>query len=192
MSLPPTAVQAFHRADDSTTTRAFTRFLSSAEPQKWPYQADTIFPGRSGLSASGTSGVKTQISRTVGSIGYLDLAGAGDLDTVRLKTKAAAPVTADTAATTKALASSRASGSGGELAVAIDPATGADGAYPIALVSYGVVCDKGNDPATLASLRAFLSYATSRTGQLALSAQGQAPLPDALAVRVRNTARALT
>ncbi|WP_329321037.1 hypothetical protein [Streptomyces sp. NBC_01262] len=103
------------------------------------------------------------------------------------------PVTADAAGSTKALASAEADGDGdgGALAVVLDPATPAKGAYPITLVGYAVVCDKGNDAATLKTLRAFLSYATSTRGQQALAAQGYAPLPDTLVERVQSAVRTL-
>jgi phosphate transport system substrate-binding protein len=132
-----------------------------------------------------------QVAATTGSIGYLDLASARQLDTVRLDTGAAEPVTADAAGSTKALASAKADGDGGALAVVLDPATPAKGAYPITLLGYAVVCDKGNDAATLKTLRAFLSYATSTRGQRALAAQGYAPLPDTLVERVQSAVRTL-
>jgi ABC-type phosphate transport system substrate-binding protein len=46
-------------------------------------------------------------------------------------------------------------------------------------------------PATLKTLRAFLSYATSTRGQRALAAQGYAPLPDTLVERVQSAVRTL-
>jgi phosphate ABC transporter phosphate-binding protein len=190
VELPSTAIQVFHRADASYTTQAFTGYLAAAAPQYWTYAADTAWP-TGGQSATRSSGMTQQVAATTGSIGYLDLASAGQLDTVRLDTGAAEPVTADAAGSTKALASAKADGDGGALAVVLDPATPAKGAYPITLLGYAVVCDKGNDAATLKTLRAFLSYATSTRGQRALAAQGYAPLPDTLVERVQSAVRTL-
>lgn len=190
VELPSTAIQAFHRADASYTTRAFTGYLAAVAPQYWAHGADAAWP-TGGQSATGSSAINRQVAATTGSIGYLDLASAGQLDTVRLDTGAAEPVTADAAGSTKALASAKAGGDGGALSVVLDPATPAQGAYPITLVGYAVVCDKGNDAATLKTLRAFLSYATSTPGQQAVAAQGYAPLPGALAERVHSAIRTL-
>jgi phosphate ABC transporter phosphate-binding protein len=190
VELPSTAIQAFHRADESYTTRVFAGYLAAVAPHDWTYGADTAWPA-GGQSATGSSAMYQQVAAATGSIGYLDLASAGQLDTVRLDTGAAEPVTADAAGSTKALASAKAGGDGGALAVVLDPTTPAKGAYPITLVGYAVVCDKGNDSATLKTLRAFLSYATSTPGQQALAAQGYAPLPGTLAERVHSVVRTL-
>ncbi|MFF4755349.1 phosphate ABC transporter substrate-binding protein PstS [Streptomyces sp. NPDC002514] len=192
VKLPSLNIQTFHRSDASTATHAFSSYLGGAAPNDWRYhQADSAWPAPNGLSVSGDAGMNEAVTQTSGSVGYLGLAGSGRLATVRLLTGASAPVEADAIGTTKALAAAKAGGSGDDLSLTLDPATRAEGAYPIPLVSYGVVCDKGNDPATLKTLRAFLSYATSAAGRSAATAQGYALLPDALVERVRDTVRAL-
>ncbi|WUH91482.1 substrate-binding domain-containing protein [Streptomyces sp. NBC_00433] len=192
VQLPSLPVQAVHRQDGSAVSTAFANFLTAAAPNDWPYAPDdTSWPGRGGTGATGTAAVHQLVASTAGSIGYLDLEDASDLATVRLDTGAPDPVAAGASGTTTWLSTAKPGGSGGELALDLDPATSARGAYPIALVSYAVVCDKGNDPARLTTLRAFLSYATSMKGRQVAAAQDRAPLPEALAEKVHDTALTL-
>ncbi|MEU2430464.1 phosphate ABC transporter substrate-binding protein PstS [Streptomyces sp. NPDC007861] len=188
--LPSLSVRAIHRSDATNTTRVFTNYLKSVSGE-WPHEAGTEWPLPSGESVSGNARLREQVAATAGSLGYIDLAGAAELDTVLLDTGADRPVAADAAGATKALASAQVVGADGDLTLALDLTTRAPGAYPLASVSYGVVCDKGNDPAGLKTLRAFLSYAVSKPAQQSVAAQGYAPLPDALRERVRESVRGL-
>ncbi|MGW2125584.1 hypothetical protein [Streptomyces sp. SM1] len=67
-----------------------------------------------------------------------------------------------------------------------DYRTSADGTYPIVLVSYEIVCDKGNDAETLPALKSFLTYTASDAGQAPLSRIHYAPLPASVAAEVRE------
>jgi len=66
----------------------------------------------------------------------------------------------------------------------IDYTTKTPGAYPIVLVTYEIVCDKGNPASSLALLKSFLGYTSSTAGQQVLTTVGSAPLPESVRGKV--------
>ncbi|CAM5725831.1 Phosphate-binding protein OS=Streptomyces alboniger OX=132473 GN=pstS PE=3 SV=1 [Streptomyces alboniger] len=91
------------------------------------------------------------MKQTSGAIGYMELSYAKDgITPVSIDTGASAPVDATVENATKAIADAKVVGTGKDLALELNYATKADGAYPITLVTYEVVCDKGNKAETLA------------------------------------------
>ncbi|MEU6343506.1 substrate-binding domain-containing protein [Streptomyces sp. NPDC046977] len=181
-ALPSQAITAVHRSDASATTRTFTGYLAGAAPAAWSHGSGTSWPGRAGQGAQSARGLRAQVTQVPGAIGYLDLGDAAGLDTVRLATGASKPVAATSAATTTAVGA----GDPSLATVALDPATHADGAYPLARVDSALVCAKGNDARSLPVLKAFLSYTVGAQGQETAVRQGHARLPEALAARVRT------
>ncbi|MGC9542495.1 hypothetical protein [Streptomyces sp. UG1] len=67
----------------------------------------------------------------------------------------------------------------------------AEGTYPIVLVSYEIVCDKGNAAETLPALKSFLTY-TASEGQKPLARIHYVPLPEAVAAEVRRVVGTLS
>ncbi|MFJ4986869.1 substrate-binding domain-containing protein [Streptomyces sp. NPDC088732] len=181
-ALPSQAITAVHRSDASATTRTITGYLAGAAPAAWSHGSGTSWPGRGGRGAQSSQGLRAQVTQVPGAIGYLDLGDAAGLDTVRLATGASKPVAATSAATTTAVGA----GDPSLATVALDPATHAEGAYPLARVDSALVCAKGNDARSLATLKAFLSYTVGAQGQETAVRQGHARLPEALAARVRT------
>ena len=192
--LPDLAIQPFHRSDESGTTDNFTTYLHTAAPDQWPHEPAKAWPGRGGQSADGSSGVASQVKQTEGAIGYFELSYAqgNDIPTVKLDTGAAEPVEATVANASNALAAGKIVGQGKDLAMQLDHTTDAEGAYPLVLVTYEIVCDKGNDPTTLPLTRSFLGYAASEAGQRALTQIGYAPMPQEIIAKVRDTLAALS
>jgi phosphate transport system substrate-binding protein len=186
--LPATPIQTFHRSDESGTTDNFTKYLIGAAGTKaWPYSGGKAWQAKGGQSASGSAGVAAQVKQTAGAIGYFELsyATAQSIPTAELNTGAAQPVQVSSQSASADVAAAQVVGTGGDLSLKLDYATKADGAWPITLVTYEIVCDKGNKAATLPATKAFLSYIASAQGQSGLSAQGYAPLPDAIATKVQ-------
>ena len=72
---------------------------------------------------------------------------------------------ASSANASKAIADAKVVGTGSDLSLKLNYATKADGAYPIILVTYEIVCDKGNKAGTLGATKAFLTYIASDAGQ---------------------------
>jgi phosphate transport system substrate-binding protein len=192
--LPSTSIQAFHRSDESGTTDNFTKYLKGAAPSDWNYSGGKAWQAQGGQSAPQSSGVAAQVKQTAGAIGYFELsyATASSIPTVKIDTGASAPVAASSDAASKAIADAKVVGTGNDLALKLNYATKADGAYPITLVTYEIACDKGNKPETLDATKAFLNYLASDDGQKGLSSQGYAPLPTEIATKVRSTISSLS
>ncbi|MBO1338026.1 phosphate ABC transporter substrate-binding protein PstS, partial [Streptomyces sp. VRA16 Mangrove soil] len=83
-------------------------------------------------------------------------------------------------------------GTGNDLALELNYATKADGAYPITLVTYEIVCDKGNKSDTLAATKSFLTYTASKDGQDALAALGYAPIPAEINAKVQKAVASIS
>lgn len=189
VKLPDSNIQAFHRSDESGTTQNLGKYLSTAAPADWKHDPKSkSWPAPGGQAANGSSGVATAVKDAEGSIGYFELsyATANKISTVSVNTGAAAPVAATTENASKAIAAAKVKGTGSDMALSLDYATKAEGAYPLVLVTYQIACDKGNKAETLPTLKAFLNYAISEDGQKVLSDAGYAPMPAEIATKVRE------
>lgn len=192
-TLPDLKIQPYHRSDESGTTDNFTKYLIATAKSDWPYEGGKAWQAKGGQSASGSSGVAQGVKQTNGAIGYMELSYAKDgVSTVALNTGAAAPVKASSDGATKAIADAKIVGTGSDLALKINYATKAEGAYPITLVTYEIVCDKGNKADTLPATKAFLRYIASEDGQSILSGIDYAPIPEAIIAKVRTTVEGLS
>ncbi|MEV5607771.1 phosphate ABC transporter substrate-binding protein PstS [Streptomyces sp. NPDC052225] len=185
--LPSTKIQAFHRSDESGTTDNFTKYLKAASPNDWKYEGGKAWQAKGGQSAQGSSGLAQQVKQVDGAISYFELSYAKGIKTVDIDTGASAPVKATTENATKAIADAKVVGTGKDLALELNYATKADGAYPITLVTYEIVCDKGNKADTLAATKSFLTYTASDEGQAVLADLGYAPIPTEINAKVRET-----
>ncbi|MGD6744258.1 phosphate ABC transporter substrate-binding protein PstS [Streptomyces sp. BH106] len=186
--LPSTKIQAFHRSDESGTTDNFTKYLKAAAPGDWKYEGGKAWQAKGGQSAQGSSGLAQQVKQTDGAITYVELSYAKDgVKTVDIDTGAGEPVKATTENATKAIADAKVVGTGKDLALELNYATKAAGAYPITLVTYEIVCDKGNKADSLAATKSFLGYTASDEGQAALADLGYAPIPTEINKKVRET-----
>ncbi|MFF2847175.1 phosphate ABC transporter substrate-binding protein PstS [Streptomyces sp. NPDC058001] len=191
--LPKTKIQAFHRSDESGTTDNFTKYLKAASPADWKYEGGKAWQAKGGQSAQGSSGVAQQVKQTAGAISYFELSYASDgISTVDVKTDAPAPVKATTENASKAIAAAKVVGKGKDLALELNYKPTAEGAYPITLVTYEIVCEKGNKAETLPATKAFLTYIASEEGQGLLSDAGYAPIPTEIATKVRETVASLS
>ncbi|MEU4213452.1 phosphate ABC transporter substrate-binding protein PstS [Streptomyces sp. NPDC026206] len=187
--LPDLKIQAFHRSDESGTTDNFTKYLKATADKSWPYAPAKAWAAKGGQSADGSAGVSSQVKQTPGAISYFELsyATANKIDTVKINTGAAAPVEATSDNASKAIAEAKITGAGQDLALKLNYGTKADGAYPITLVTYEVVGDKGNKAETLPATKSFLTYIASEDGQSVLKDLGYAPLPAEIAKKVRES-----
>ncbi|MEB8340570.1 phosphate ABC transporter substrate-binding protein PstS [Streptomyces endophyticus] len=191
--LPATKIQAFHRSDESGTTDNFTKYLKAAAPGDWKYEGGKAWQAKGGQSAQGSSGLAQQVKQTDGAISYVELSYAKDgVKTVDIDTGAGQPVKATTENASKAIADAKVVGTGKDLALELNYATKAAGAYPITLVTYEIVCDKGNKAETLPATKSFLNYTSSEEGQAALSDLGYAPIPTEINKKVRETVASIS
>ncbi|MEU9114607.1 phosphate ABC transporter substrate-binding protein PstS [Streptomyces sp. NPDC048483] len=185
--LPSTPIQVFHRSDSSGTTDNFTAYLNATAPDAWPYPHAKEWPAKGGRSAKGSSDLAAQVKQTPGAIGYFELPYAVSrmIRTVSVDTGAPAPVDANVIAASQAIAGAKVANTGNDVILGLDYGTKAPGAYPIDVVTYEIVCNKGNKPATWPATKTFLTYMASRKGQENLTFQGYATLP----AKVVNTVR---
>jgi phosphate transport system substrate-binding protein len=186
-SLPNLPIQTFHRVDSSGTTNNFTAYLNATDPTDFPYAATKVWPAKGGQSANGSAGLAAQVKAVKGSISYFEMSYAteGNFSTVQIATGAPAPVAVSAANATTTIANAPVVGTGDDLALKINYATKAPNAYPITLVTYEIVCDKGNNASTLPALKAFLNYTISTAGQQSVTSLGYVPLPAALQAKVQ-------
>lgn len=187
--LPATEIQTFHRSDESGTTANLGKYLGKAAPGDWKYPDEKAWPAKGGQGASGSSGVAAQVKQTEGAISYVELsyATSNSLSTAKLDTGASEPVEATPENASKTIADAKVVGKGKDLALELDYATKAEGAYPLMLVTYEIACDKGNKAESLEAVKSFLNYTASDFGQEVLVKEGYAPLPSEIAKKVRET-----
>ncbi|WP_267242705.1 phosphate ABC transporter substrate-binding protein PstS [Streptomyces sp. PR69] len=187
-ALPDLVIRPVHRSDSSGTTQNLNAYLADAAPDQWPYPADKSWHGRGGDSADGSVGVASEVMSTGGAIGYFELSFASKrhIDTVRIDTGAPEPVAASPQTASAGIASAEVVGRDHDLTLKFDYGTSAPGAYPIVLVTYEIVCDKGNDRELLPALKSFLAYTASEEGQKLLPGIHYAPLPENVAAQVRQ------
>lgn len=189
--LPDLKIQAFHRSDESGTTDNFTKYLKAAG--EWKYEGGKAWQAKGGQSAQGSAGLAAQVKQTEGAISYFELSYATDgISTVKVRTAAAEPVEATTENASKAIESAKIKGTGSDLALELDYNPSVDGAYPISLVTYEIVCDKGNKAETLPATKAFLTYIAGEEGQKLLPDAGYAPLTGEIATKVRAAVASLS
>ncbi|MFE5143661.1 phosphate ABC transporter substrate-binding protein PstS [Streptomyces fagopyri] len=191
--LPSTKIQAFHRSDESGTTDNFTKYLKAVAPSDWNYSGGKAWQAKGGQSAQGSSGLAQQVKQTAGAISYFELSYAADgISTVDLKTDAATPVKASVENATKAISSATVAGTGSDLALKLNYKPTEEGAYPLTLVTYEIVCEKGNKADTLPATKAFLNYIASEDGQKLLTDAKYAPIPAEIISKVRTTLSSLS
>jgi len=179
--LPSTAVNAVHRSDDSGTTQNFTDYLSATAPDVWTYGAiqtwDTDGPG-GGEGAPQTSGVISAIGAGEGSVGYADASQLGDLSAANIKVGEEWVAYSPEAAAKLIDVSERVTGrSEFDFSYKLARDTTEAGVYPLALVSYHIVCLQYDDQAKVDLVKSFMAYVGSEEGQTAAAeAAGSAPI----------------
>ncbi|MCF1511201.1 phosphate ABC transporter substrate-binding protein PstS [Streptomyces glomeratus] len=193
VKLPALKIQAFHRSDESGTTDNFTKYLIATAKSDWPYSGGKAWQAKGGQSAQGSSGLAQQVKQTSGAIAYFELSYAADgIKAADLKTGASTPAKATVENATKAIATAQVAGTGKDLALKLNYQPTEAGAYPLTLVTYEVVCDKGNKADTLAAVKSFLTYTASEDGQNQLAEAKYAPIPAEINSKVRETISSLS
>jgi phosphate transport system substrate-binding protein len=184
--LPSSAISTVHRSDDSGTTDNFTNYLKGAATADWTFDHSKTWKAPGGQAAKGSDGVASTIRSTPGTIGYVELSFAenSSLSKAKVVNGAGEPTELTGEAAGKTIAGAKITGTGDDLKMTIDYTTTQAGAYPIVLVTYEIVCSKGNDAAKLPLLKGFLTYTSGADGQKSLTDLGYAPLPDSVRTKV--------
>jgi len=187
VELPDLAIEPVHRSDPSGTQETFVSYLSAAAADVWTYEVSDEWPSDlKGASAQGTSGVVQTITDGNGTIGFADASQVGDLGQTHVQVgDDFVPYSAEAAAALvegSALAEGRGEH---DLVFDVDPGAAADGAYPIALVSYLIGCEQYEDADQAALVKAYFEYVASAEAQDAAAENaGSAPISDGLREQV--------
>ena len=181
IEFPDLAINPVHRSDDSGTTENFTDYMAQTAPDIWTYGPiepwDVDGPG-GGEGAPQTSGVVAAIAAGEGSIGYADASQIGELPAAAVGV-AGEFVEFSPEAAGRIVDASERTGGRSEYDFAIEVNRNPDTAdsYPIALVSYHIVCLEYEDQETVDLVKAFMTYVGSEQGQAdGAAAAGSAPI----------------
>jgi phosphate transport system substrate-binding protein len=179
VKLPDAGITVVHRSDGSGTTYVYTEYLSkaSADFAKAPGKGTTVnWPVEDKVGAKGNEGVAGVVSKTPGTIGYVELIFAlqnkiafGDVQNAAGKTVHATMegVTAAAASMTNPPA---------DLRMSITNAPG-DAAYPISAFTYLLVYKDQTDASKGKALVDFVKWAVT-DGQRFAPDLHYAPLPE--------------
>jgi phosphate transport system substrate-binding protein len=191
LDLPDTTINPVHRSDESGTTENFTDYMAQAAPDVWTFGALEIWdegPG-GGEGAPQTSGVVAAVNAGEGSIGYADASQIGDLPAAAVGV-AGEFVEYSAEAAGRIVDASERTGGQSEFDFAIEVNRTPDSAdtYPIALVSYHIVCLQYDSQETVDLVKAFMTYVGSDEGQAASAeSAGSAPISPEVQAEILNS-----
>ncbi|WP_295624264.1 phosphate ABC transporter substrate-binding protein PstS [uncultured Corynebacterium sp.] len=158
VDLPDTDISVVYRSEESGTTDNFMKFLTAAAPEDWEHEASKSFPTGTGAGANGSAGVVDQVAQIPGAITYVEAGFAKDKDLgIAQMDFGNGPVelNADTVGT--ALDSVEFASEGHDMVVDAEAlfAMDTEGAYPLVLTTYEIVCSAGYDEQTRDLLKNF-------------------------------------
>lgn len=191
-TLPSAPIKVFFRSDESGTTENFQKYLSGAAGKVWTDEPSKTWPG-AGEGREKSSGVAEGVKSTPNSVTYVEWSYAKDngLGVAQID-NGAGPVELTGESVGKAVAAAKPAGTGNDLRLQLDYTTTEQGAYPILLVTYEIVCSKGLDAGKTTLLKDFLTYFSSSQTQASLEEIGYAPLPDEVRTKVAVAVQAIS
>ncbi|MFN3255786.1 MAG: phosphate ABC transporter substrate-binding protein PstS [Ilumatobacter sp.] len=181
VEFPDLAINPVHRSDDSGTTENFTDYMSQTAPDVWTFGAiepwDIDGPG-GGEGGQGTSGVVAAVAAGEGSIGYADASQIGDLPAAAVGVAGEFVEFSPEAAGRIVDSSERLDGRNEfDFGIEVNRNPETADTYPIALVSYHIVCLEYSSQEEVDLVKAFMTYVGSEEGQAASAASaGSAPI----------------
>jgi phosphate transport system substrate-binding protein len=192
-SLPATTISTFHRSKDSGTTDNLAKFLGKAAAADWTFGAGKAWKAPGGQGAPDSAGIVSAVKGTDGAISYVDNPDAKkNTLTAASIDFGAGPVAITNETVGKAIAAAEKSGSGNDVKLSLKYDLKEAGAYPLALVTYEITCDKGL-PADQAKLvKGFLGWVASDEGQGKLGDLGYSPIPSEVLTDVRKGIEAIS
>jgi phosphate transport system substrate-binding protein len=182
----------FFRSDDSGTTENFTKWMHAAAPTAWTAAPAKKWTGK-GEGKEKSAGVTDAVKTTPGGITYVEWSYAKDAKLgIAQIDNGGGPVELTSDSVSKSVATAQQVGTGNDLALKLDYATKAPGAYPVILVTYEIACSKGLAADKTALLKSFLTYFSSTGFQGTLPGLGYAPLPSELQSKVTSAIAAIS
>ncbi|MDN8627013.1 phosphate transport system substrate-binding protein [Corynebacterium mucifaciens] len=188
VELPDTPINVFYRSDESGTSDNFQKFLAAASDGKWE-STGKAFPNAVGTGANGSSGVAQEVSATDGAITYVE---AGFADKTANIDFGNGPVELTEEAVEKTLDNLEFTTEGHNMVVDSEKlfTTDADGAYPLVLTTYEIVCSAGYDEETSNMVKDFLNVALDSQDE-ELADEGFIPVKGTHAERLREAINAI-
>ncbi|KAB1502995.1 phosphate ABC transporter substrate-binding protein PstS [Corynebacterium sp. 320] len=160
VNLPAVPISVVYRADESGTSDNFQKFLRASTDGYWTDEGKS-FPTAVGAGTNKSTGVAHQVAVTNGAITYVESGYAkereGDMNIAKIDF-GKGPVELNSTSVNKALDTVVFSGEGHNLVVDSDAlyASKEDGAYPLVLTTYEIVCSAGYDENTAKLVKNFL------------------------------------
>lgn len=193
-TLPDTNVTPIFRSDSSGTTDNFQKYLQTAAPQAWTKGDGSEFQGGAGEGAQKSAGVVQAVQATPGAVGYVEKGFADQAGVPYAQIdngSGAIELTNESAG--KAIDAAKFAGEGNDLVLDLASLYGtkSEGAYPLVLATYNIVCSKGYDAETADAVKSFLTVAAN-DGQAGLPDAGYVPLPDAFKERLVTSINAIS
>ncbi|MDR7148910.1 phosphate transport system substrate-binding protein [Hydrogenophaga palleronii] len=187
-NLPDQVITIVHRADGSGTTFNWTDYLSSVSPEwadKVGKGAAVKWPAPTSVGGKGNEGVAANVTRTKGSLGYVEYAYAkkNNISVLALENKDGKFVMPgdDTFSAAAAGADwSKAPGMG----ISLVNQPGAD-AYPVVTASFILMYKDPADKAQSAEVLKFFDWAF-KNGKTMASELDYVPLPDKLTAEIKS------
>ncbi len=181
--LPGEEIVVIFRSEESGTTDNFQKYLETASDGVWTQGAGKTFNGGVGEGANGNEGTSAAVKSTPNSITYNEwsFAKQNDLQVAKIiNSGGGEPVELSTASAGKAIDGAKIKGTGNDLELDLQSIYGAtaEGAYPLVLATYEIVCSKYSDADVATAVKAFLTVAVT-DGQEGLEDNGYIPVPDA-------------
>ena len=192
-NLPDTNISVIYRSDESGTSDNFQKFLASASDGKWTGEGKA-FPQAVGAGANGSTAVAEQVNATEGAITYVEAGYAHDLDLGTAKIDfGAGPVELSDESVNKALENVEFKGEGNDLVVDSKAlfASKNEGAYPLILTTYEIVCSKGYDETTKNMVKDFLTVVLESQDE-ELADAGFIPVSGTFAERLKTSVDAIS
>ncbi|WP_018024785.1 phosphate ABC transporter substrate-binding protein PstS [Corynebacterium ulceribovis] len=183
VELPSENITVVHRSDESGTTDNFQKFLKASAGDAWPHEPSKVFPG-AGSGASGSSGVADQVAATKNSITYVESGFATEKDLgVAEIDFGNGPVALNADSVGVALENLKYKTPEDSHNMVIDSkalfAMDTEGAYPLVLTTYEIVCSAGYDETTRDMVKDFLTIALEKGQTDKLSELGFIPVKGA-------------
>lgn len=164
--LPDTDIKVIYRSEESGTTDNFQKFLKATSNGVWEGSGKS-FPAAVGAGANGSTGVVGEVEKTEGGITYVEAGFAKDagLGVAKMDFGNGA-VELNKDSVNKALANLEYKGEGNNMVVDSTKLfeMKEDGAYPLVLTTYEIVCSAGYDAETSSRVKDFLKVALANQG----------------------------
>ncbi|MEM9514748.1 MAG: phosphate ABC transporter substrate-binding protein PstS [Actinomycetota bacterium] len=188
VELPDLAIVPVHRFDSSGTTENFTEYLAAAAPNAWTYGEFSNWAenGPAGESAVYSGGAAQVVGAAEGSIGYVDVAQAGGLPVAAIEAGDGFVLPTDESVIEAFEAADAVyPGDALDFAVDFDRTPESATAYPLAMLSYTVVCLQYDDVTTADLVGSYLYYSQTEEAQrVAAEIAGAVPLDEATVNRI--------